>query len=501
MKFERASGVLLHPTSLPGPYGIGDLGPSAFRFIDWLADSGCKLWQILPLGPTGYGDSPYQCFSAFAGNPYLISPDYLLRDDFLHPDDLIEVPDFSDDSVDYGRIIPWKLNLLERAFIRFKSAPKPVRQEYDRFCAENVSWLPDYALFMALKEANGGGAWGEWPEPLRKRDSDALTEAGKRLADAVERFTFYQFVFFRQWSAVREHAHQRGMQIIGDIPIFVAYDSADVWANPELFYLDEAGQPSVVAGVPPDYFSETGQLWGNPLYRWNVLKGREYDWWIARFRAILAQVDTIRLDHFRGFAGYWEIPAGSKTAESGRWVPGPGEEFLLTVKSALGDDSTAVGADLPIIAEDLGEITPDVIELRDQFNLPGMKILQFAFSGPDNEFLPHNYPDHCVTYTGTHDNDTARGWYESAPEYERDYARRYLDTDGRGFAWELMRAGWASVAVYAIAPMQDLLGLGTEARMNFPSKLGGNWSWRLSEDELNQELQDRLRELNYLYRR
>lgn len=494
MKFERSSGVLLHPTSLPSRYGMGDLGPSAFRFIDWLADSGCKLWQILPLGPTGYGDSPYQCFSAFAGNPYLISPDFLLRDNLLHPDDLVAIPDFPADAVDYGRVIPWKLNLLERAFIRFKSTPSSVRHEFDRFCAENVSWLPDYALFMALKEANGGGAWGGWPEALRKRKPDALAEAGKRHVEAVERYTFYQFVFFRQWSAIREYAHQHGVQIIGDIPIFVAYDSADVWANPELFYLDEAGGPTVVAGVPPDYFSQTGQLWGNPLYRWDVLKGRGYDWWIARFRAILKQVDIVRLDHFRGFAGYWEIPAGSETAETGRWVPGPGENFLSTVQAELGED-------LPIIAEDLGEITPDVIELRDQFNLPGMKILQFAFSGPDNVFLPHNYPANCVTYTGTHDNDTARGWYESAPEHERDFARRYLDSDGSDFPWELTRAAWASVAVYAIAPMQDLLGLGTEARMNFPSTLGGNWSWRLSEDALSQELQERLRELNYLYLR
>jgi len=493
MKFERSSGILFHPTSLPGRYGIGDLGPSAFHFVDWLADSGCKLWQILPLGPTGYGDSPYQCFSAFAGNPYLISPDYLLRDDLLHSDDLAEIPDFPTGEVDYGRVIPWKLNLLERAFIRFKSAPLPVRHEYDRFCAENVSWLPDYALFMAIKEANGGGAWDGWPEALRKRDPDALTEVGKRHAEAVERYTFYQFAFFRQWSAIREHAHERGVRIIGDIPIFVAYDSADVWANPQLFYLDKAGQPTVVAGVPPDYFSETGQLWGNPLYRWDVLKAMEYDWWIARFRAILNQVDVIRLDHFRGFAGYWEIPAGNETAVTGRWVPGPGEDFLATVKSELGE--------LPIIAEDLGEITPDVIVLRDQFDLPGMKILQFSFSGPDNVFLPHNYSANCVTYTGTHDNDTVLGWYETAPEHERDFARRYLDTDGRNFAWELVRAGWASVAVYALAPLQDLLGLGTEARMNFPSKLGGNWSWRLSGDEMSQELQDRLRELNYLYLR
>lgn len=502
MKFERASGVLLHPTSLPGPYGIGDLGPSAFRFVDWLADSGSKLWQILPLGPTGFGDSPYQCFSAFAGNPYLINPDYLLRDDLLHPDDLIEEPDFPDDKVDFGLIIPWKLNLLERAFIRFKSSPLAVRHDYDRFCAENVSWLPDYALFMAIKEANGGGSWSGWPEALRKRDPDALAQAGNRYADAVQRYNFNQFVFARQWTALRDYAHQRDIKIIGDIPIFVAYDSADVWSNPELFFLDETGLPTVVAGVPPDYFSQTGQLWGNPLYRWGVLKNRKYDWWIARFRAILKQVDIVRLDHFRGFAGYWEIPAGSKTAEKGRWVPGPGEDFLTTISSALSDSPNGLNTGLPIIAEDLGEITPDVIELRDQFDLPGMKILQFGFSGSDNKFLPHNYPTtNCVAYTGTHDNDTARGWYESAPEDERDFARRYLDTDGSNLHWEITRAAWGSVAVFAVAPMQDLLGLGTEARMNFPSKLGGYWSWRLLEYQLSSDLQGKLREINYLYRR
>ena len=515
MKFERASGVLLHPTSLPGRYGIGDLGPSAYQFIDWLAGAGCKLWQVLPLGPTGYGDSPYQCFSAFAGNPYLISPDFLLRDDLLHPDDLVDIPDFPADAVDFGRLIPWKLNLLERAFIRFKSAPEAVRRDYDYFCAGNVAWLPDYALFMALKEANGGGAWGGWPEALRKRDPDALAESSQRHADALERYSFYQFVFYRQWADLRAHAHQRGVQIIGDIPIFVAYDSADVWAHPELFYLDEEGQPTLVAGVPPDYFSRTGQLWGNPLYRWSAHKQTDYEWWIARFRATLRQVDIVRLDHFRGFAGYWEIPAGSPTAETGRWAPGPGDDFLSAVESALtGDENDSPGAStglstgLPIIAEDLGEITPDVFELRDQFNLPGMKIFQFGFTGPDNLFLPHLYPTHCVCYTGTHDNDTSRGWYESAPEHERNFAKRYLDIHpcegsepSQRFAWELVRAAWASVAVYAIAPLQDLLGLGTEARMNYPSKLGGNWRWRFETSALTGDLRDRLGELNYLYQR
>lgn len=493
MSFDRSSGVLLHPTSFPGRYGIGDLGPYAHQFVDWLADAGCKLWQVLPLGPTGYGDSPYQCFSAFAGNPYLISPDFLLRDNFLHSNDLADVPDFADDKVDYGRIIPWKLNLLERAFLRFTRTSKSEIDLFTQFCIDNEFWLNDYALFMALKEANGGGAWSGWPVQLRKRDSDAITLAAQHHRVAIERFKFYQFVFFRQWNELHEHAHHRGIQIIGDIPIFVAYDSADVWSSPDLFFLDGSGKPTVVAGVPPDYFSPTGQFWGNPLYRWNILKNNDYEWWIARFRAMLNLVDVVRLDHFRGFAGYWEIPAGSPTAEHGRWVTGPGADFLLAVKNALGD--------LPIIAEDLGEITPDVIEMRDQFELPGMKILQFAFSGPENEFLPHNFTTNCVAYTGTHDNDTSQGWYDNGPAHELDFARRYLSVDGSDFAWDLIRAAWSSVAVYAITSMQDLLNLGMEARMNYPSRLGGNWEWRMNPSALTSELCTSLGEINYLYRR
>ncbi len=506
MSYNRAGGILLHPTSLPGPYGIGDLGPSAHAFVDWLAQAGCSLWQVLPLGPTGYGDSPYQCFSAFAGNPYLISPDFLLRDGFLHPDDLVEKADFLHDRVDYGRIIPWKLNLLERAFIRFRSDPStgsgqrlgPARRDYERFCAENVSWLPDYALFMALKEANGGGAWDRWPQELRRRDPAALAEASRRYADAVARFTFYQFVFFRQWSELREHAHRCGVEIIGDVPIFVAYDSADVWTNPTLFYLDNDLKPTAVAGVPPDYFSPTGQLWGNPLYRWEVHQATGYAWWLARLQAALRLVDFVRLDHFRGFAGYWEVPAGSPTAENGRWVPGPGADFFHALERQWGAEATTT---LPIIAEDLGEITPDVIALREQFGLPGMKILQFGFSGPENPFLPHHYPVRCVVYTGTHDNDTARGWYAAAPAQERHFANRYLRTNEADFGWDLIRAAWSSVAIFALAPMQDFLGLGTEARMNYPSRLGGNWAWRMASDALSDDLRDKIKELNFLYSR
>jgi 4-alpha-glucanotransferase len=494
MRFERASGILLHPTSLPGPYGIGDLGPAAFRWLDWLSGTGCKLWQVLPLGPTGYGDSPYQCFSAFAGNPYLISPDFLLRDNLLHANDLIEKLDFDPHKVDYGRLIPWKLNLLERAFNRFVADSGSFNRDFDSFCVANASWLEDYALFMAIKEAHGGGPWQDWPESLRKREPAALYEARTSLKDAILRFTFYQFIFFRQWNALRDYAHQKGLRIIGDAPIFVAMDSSDVWSHPGLFFLDPDGRPTVVAGVPPDYFSPTGQMWGNPLYRWEAHKSTGYAWWLERLRATLATVDIVRIDHFRGFAGYWEIPYGNPTAEIGRWVPGPGAELFKAISASLG-------MDLPIIAEDLGVITPDVVALRDQFDLPGMKILQFAFSGPDNVFLPHHYPQNCVAYTGTHDNDTSRGWYKTGPENEKDFARRYLRVDGSDFAWDLIRAVWHSTAAFAVAPMQDWLNLGTEARFNFPSRLGGNWDWRITDEALNAELQSSIRELNWLYQR
>jgi 4-alpha-glucanotransferase len=494
MKFERASGILLHPTSLPGPYGIGDLGPAAYRWVDWLAGTGCKLWQVLPLGPTGYGDSPYQCFSAFAGNPYLISPDILLEQGLLTQDDLADMPRWDPKHVDFGTLYLWKPALLEKVFRRFTSDPKPVQAEFDSFCAANASWLDDFVLFMAIKESHGGGPWQDWPESLRKRTPAALKKARKELKDSILRFTFYQFLFFRQWHALRDYAHKKGLRIIGDAPIFVAMDSSDVWSHPDLFYLDADGKPTVVAGVPPDYFSPTGQLWGNPLYRWDVHKYTGYVWWLERLRAILNTVDIVRIDHFRGFAGYWEIPAGKPTAEVGKWVPGPGADFFNAVKANLGDD-------LPIIAEDLGVITPDVTALRDQFALPGMKILQFAFSGPDNAFLPHLYPQNCVAYTGTHDNDTARGWYAAAPETEKEFVRRYLRIDGSDFSWDLIRAVWRSTAAFTLAPMQDFLNLGTEARMNFPSRLGGNWEWRMTADAASVELQGSIRELNWLYQR
>ncbi len=495
MKFNRSSGILLHPTSLPGSYGIGELGAQAFRFLDFLAEAGCSLWQVLPLGPTGYGDSPYQCFSAFAGNPYLISLQSLLDEGLLGVEDVAEMPKFPLDRVDFGAVIPWKLQVLDRAYTRFqKSASQELMGSYERFKSAQAGWLDDFALFMALKEANQGAPWPTWEVRLRDRDEKALAQARTSLASDIDRQMFRQFIFFKQWLALRDYAHKNGIQIIGDAPIFVAHDSADVWAHPELFYLNEIGQPKVVAGVPPDYFSPTGQLWGNPLYNWKNHQSSGYQWWVKRIQALLGMVDIIRLDHFRGFAGYWEVSGKAKTAEKGRWVPAPGMDFFKNLRKSLGD--------LPVIAEDLGVITPDVVRLRDTFSLPGMKIFQFGFgSGPSAPFLPHHYPENCIVYTGTHDNDTARGWYERVPESEKDFFRRYLASDGENVAWDMIRGSWASVAVFALAPMQDLLNLGNSARMNYPGNAGGNWTWRMLPGALTKGLSRRMADLNYLYSR
>ncbi len=500
MEFSRSGGILLHPSSLPGQYGIGDLGPNSYRFVDWLSGSGCKLWQVLPLGHTGYGDSPYQCFSAFAGNPYLVSPETLLKDGLLRESDLEEKPDFSPGRINFGGLIPWKLSILGRAFARFQETdPVNLREDFAVFRVEHSTWLEDYALFMALKESNGGGSWTEWPSQVRKRDEHALEEARHSLGQSVLKFAFYQFLFFRQWYALRDYAHKKNIKIIGDIPIFVAADSSDVWAHPELFHLDEDRKPTVVAGVPPDYFTPTGQLWGNPLYDWEAHARTGYSWWLERFDAILSAVDVVRLDHFRGFAAYWEIPAGNPTAEIGRWVSGPAVDFFNVVEDhlkSIGNDGA-----LPIIAEDLGFITPDVVDLRERYHLPGMKVLQFGFSAPDNPFLPHAYIRNCVAYTGTHDNDTARGWLNTAPKREREFAIHYLHSHKRDFVWNLIRSIWSSVAIFAVAPMQDLLDQGTEARMNYPGRLGGNWEWRMEEKDLSNQLMAKLSELNYLYER
>lgn len=495
MPFTRSAGILLHPTSLPGPDGIGDLGPEAYRWVNFLAESGCSLWQILPLGPTGYGDSPYQCFSAFAGNPYLVSPALLLEDGLLSAADLADRPDFPPERVDFGPVIQWKLTLLDRAYKRFKRSTSQKRKTaFDEFQAENAGWLPDFALFMAIKESQGGQSWDHWHAALRQREPAALQAFSESNQDAIQRHIFRQFLFFRQWQALREYAHQKGIQIIGDVPIFVAYDSADAWANPDLFYFDDQGKPTVVAGVPPDYFSATGQLWGNPLYRWDYHRQTGYAWWIRRVEASLNLVDIIRLDHFRGFAAYWEVPYGDPTAENGKWVPGPGIGLFEAVRERLGS--------LPIIAEDLGEITPDVIAMRDQLGLPGMKILQFAFAAdPEDLFLPHNYVRNCVAYTGTHDNDTSLGWYRSVPENERDLARRYLARSGEDISWDFIRAVWSSISVFALAPLQDFLKLGTEARMNYPGRASGNWSWRYPAHVLDEPIKARIKETNFLYSR
>lgn len=496
MKFTRSAGVILHPTSLPGPDGIGDLGPEAFRWVNFLKKTGFGLWQVLPLGPTGYGDSPYQAFSAFAGNPYLISPTLLLDDDLLTAADLSDRPAFAEGKVDYGEAITWKLKILERAFVNFrKRGLVNFKTEMSQFEADEALWLEDYALFMAIKESQGGKAWSSWPKPLRNREAAALQVFVQDHPEDVKRHIFRQFLFFRQWNALRKYANESGIQIIGDIPIFVAYDSAEVWARPDLFYLDKTGKPTVVAGVPPDYFSPTGQLWGNPLYRWDYHKANGYDWWIERVRSTLKLVDILRVDHFRGFAGYWEVPAQNTTAEVGRWVPGPGRSLFEALEAKLQG--------LPIIAEDLGDITPDVIELRESLGLPGMKVLQFAFSGdPDHIFLPHNYPEICVAYTGTHDNDTSKGWYQSTSEKEKDFARRYLARSGENISWDMIRAVWTSQAVFTIAPMQDFLSLGSEARMNLPGRPHSNWTWRLDPETLSDEnLIHRVYEMNFLYSR
>ncbi|HBY97591.1 MAG: 4-alpha-glucanotransferase [Ardenticatenaceae bacterium] len=495
MKFPRATGILLHPTSFPGGFGIGDLGDAAFRFVDFLATSGLKLWQIMPLGPTGYGDSPYASFSAFAGNPLLISPERLAVEGWLVPADLAMASAFPEQRVDFGPVIEWKRPLLRRAYERFDAcATEADLAELQSFVAANREWLDDYVLFMALKEAHGGGVWSTWEPEIAHHEAAAVQQWTQALQDQVRAHTFLQWQFARQWSRLKAYANEREIQIIGDIPIFVAYDSADVWAHPHLFHLDERGSPTVVAGVPPDYFSETGQLWGNPLYRWDRMRANGYHWWVERFRHTLTQVDIVRIDHFRGFEAYWEVAATERTAVNGRWVKGPGADLFAAVEAGLGA--------LPIVAEDLGYITPEVEALRDALGFPGMRILQFAFSADATDpYLPHNYPHNTVVFTGSHDNDTTLGWYEKATEHERDYVRRYLNTDGSEIAWLMVRLAFSSVANQAIVPLQDILSLGSEARMNMPGQASGNWGWRYREEVLTPELSRRVHELVRIFGR
>jgi 4-alpha-glucanotransferase len=494
-QLDRSAVVLLHPTSLPSRYGIGDLGPAAYAWVDALARTEVSWWQTLPLGPTGYGDSPYQSFSTFAGNPYLISPDRLFDDGLLYPSDVSD-PQFPVEWVDYGSVIPYKLRLLEAAWKNFQGgAASHLRGEFDQFSRQQAAWLNDFALFMALKDKHVGRAWQEWEPELVQRELVPLALARHELRERIDQHRFRQFLFFRQWAALKAHANRQGVRLIGDVPIFVAADSADLWANANLFLLDERRRPTVVAGVPPDYFSPTGQLWGNPLYDWSAMKADGYRWWAARLRATLAMVDKVRLDHFRGLEAAWHVPAGAITAQGGQWVPGPADDLLAALRSALGG--------LPLIAEDLGEITPPVRALRDRFGLPGMRILQFAFDKPENLFLPHNYVPNTVVYTGTHDNDTTLGWFRhGAQPHERQLLERYLGPQSDDtVVWSMIRMAWASVADYAVAPLQDLLNLGTDARMNFPGKPAGNWLWRFRDFEPVYEALGRLRELTELYNR
>jgi 4-alpha-glucanotransferase len=501
MNFPRECGILLHPTSLPGPYGIGEIGPEARNFADALAGMGQHLWQMLPLGTTGYGDSPYQSFSTFAGNTLLISFDLLVEDGLLDPAHLRDFPSFPANTVDFGGVIPARNAILRSVCRTFARRATPQRQEaFEKFCRGNEDWLEDFALFMALKQDHQLEPWPTWEPELVRRDPQALAQARRAHATAIRDAMILQYLFHDQWHRLRRHCARRGIKIVGDIPIFVAHDSADAWAHPELFYIEPDGRCTVVAGVPPDYFSATGQLWGNPLYRWDAHRQTGYAWWIRRMKTIFELVDIVRIDHFRGFEAYWEVPGAAETAIHGRWVTGPREDLFEAMANRLGQ--------MPIIAEDLGVITPPVEALRDRFNFPGMRVLQFAFGNDDkaDAFRPHNFPENCVVYTGTHDNDTTVGWFHSDAgrdstrsrqdiETERRTVLDYLHTDGREIQWDLIRVAMKSRANTSVFPLQDVMGLGSEARMNVPGTKSGNWRWRFSWDMLTPAMAGRLRHL------
>ena len=492
----RKSGLLLHPTSLPGPEGIGTLGEEARRFVDQLVRAGQRYWQVLPLGPTGLFDSPYMASSALAGNPLLIDIETTIKDGWLRLSEVEPAPFSGQDSVDYEGLKSWKLRMLRVVYGGFQSrASEEVKRTFKAFCHTHSAWLEDFALFEVLCQLRDGAPWYAWPVELRQRHADVLEAVTREHRVAIAEVKFQQFLFFSQWLNLKAYANSRGVELIGDIPIFVAHNSADVWVNRGQFFLNDEGQPTVVAGVPPDYFSATGQRWGNPLYNWAEMAADGYGWWIERFRVCMLMVDQVRLDHFRGFESYWEIPASHPTALNGTWKPGPGSELFNSVKAALGE--------VPIIAEDLGIITPAVEALRDELGFPGMKVLHFAF-GEDaaNAYLPHNFESSdCVVYTGTHDNDTTVGWYKQAPEEIRHHVRVYLSVSGDDIAWDLIRCAWRSSAKLAIVPVQDLLSLDSDARMNVPGEGEGNWRWRMRSDALSEPVLDRMRYLNELYGR
>jgi 4-alpha-glucanotransferase len=495
MRLPRASGILLHPTSLPGPYGSGDLGREARHFVDWLAAAGQTLWQVLPLGGIGPGNSPYMSSSAFAGNLLLIDLDDLREHGWLTDDDLAGAPAGDARAIDWGAMVAFRMDRLERAARRFaQTAGAAERDALATFCAAHADWLPDHALFMALSEHFAWQDWNQWPAACAQRDPTALAEARTEHAERIAFRVFCQWRFFSQWAALKAYANARGVRIVGDAPIFIAHHSAEVWARPELFELDATGTPAVVAGVPPDAFSADGQRWGNPLYRWAAHEREGFAWWIGRIRRTFELVDVVRIDHFRGFAAHWEIPATAPTAVTGRWVPAPGEALFAAIERALGPQ--------PVIAEDLGVITPDVVALRKRFGFPGMRILQFAFGGGSgNAYLPHNHEADAVVYTGTHDNDTTQGWWAATADHERQHVRALLATDGREIHWDFIRAAMGSVADTAIHPLQDVLGLGSEARMNFPGQASGWWRWRFTWEQVRPDHAQRLAELTRLFRR
>ena len=497
MPFPRSSGILLHPTSFPSRFGIGDLGADAHRFIDFLQQSNQQYWQVLPLGPTGYGNSPYMSYSAMAGNPLLISPEKLKDEDLLAEEDFLELPAFPGDRVDYQLVVDTKVSLLQKACSNFKLHASPEQnQGFADFCRDKAYWLDDFALFMALKDDNEGASWNTWEPEIAHQEPEAMQKAQEQLSETIFYYKFVQYEFFRQWSELKDYANEQGVSIIGDIPIYVAHDSADVWANQEIFCLDEeTGEAAQMAGVPPDYFSETGQLWGNPVYDWEALQKQDFHWWVQRFEGMLEYVDIIRIDHFRGFEAFWSVPQGEETAINGEWIKAPGDELFETIREKLGK--------LPVLAEDLGTITPEVLGLRDKFEFPGMKVLHFAFgSDSANPYLPFNVPQNCVIYTGTHDNDTSIGWYNTASEWEKRNLWLYLGSiSPDGINWDLIRLALSSVANQAIIPLQDFLGLSTQARMNVPSRPEGNWEWRYYAEALTEELSDRLKNLTVLFGR
>lgn len=495
MNFSRESGILLHPTSLPGPHGIGDFGDSAFRFVEWMERAGQRLWQVMPLNPVGFGYSPYSSPSAFAGNPLLVSLSSLQGDGLLTDEDFADAHGFLQHTVDYDRVTPFRMEMLRRAFDRLEEGDSTqLREAFEAFMADAPGWLEDYSLFVSIKAELGGGWWLDWPKDIRTRQSDALASWREKLAAELRFHGFIQFLFQRQWREVRKYAHERNIRIIGDVPIFVALDSADVWANQDQFQLDEEGCPIFVAGVPPDFFSESGQLWGNPVYNWSAMKADGYAWWVERLRVTRDMVDIIRIDHFRGFSAAWHVPFGDEVASGGHWELAPGGEVFAAARRALGE--------FPVIVEDLGLITPDVVSLREVLDLPGMNVLHFAFDDdPTNMYLPHNVRPHSVTYTATHDNQTTVGWFSSISEDDRRLVQRYLGHSCDDIAWDLLRVAWASVSNTAIAPMQDVLRLGDDARMNKPATVAGNWAWRLTVDQLDGSLAVGLRVLTQAYGR